>query len=118
MPLYRAHLLTGREAGRLSSRHEAARTSLLSAGLPVVVTWRPAQPVLLSVQGMDVAAIADREFGPLNLQLRPGRPRAPVSGKTKSPTGRRDTAYTRTAGYGTCSPPDNNGPPTRCDPRS
>jgi hypothetical protein len=85
---------------------------------------------LLSVQAMDVAAIAkegriaylyavaDREFGPLNLQLRPGRPRAPVSGKTKSPAGRRDTAYTRTAGYGTCSPPDNNGPPTRCDPRS
>jgi hypothetical protein len=31
---------------------------LLSAGLPVVVTWRPAQTVLLSVQGMDVAAIA------------------------------------------------------------
>jgi hypothetical protein len=24
----------------------------------------------------------------------------------------------RTAGYGTCSPPDNDGTPTRCDPRS
>ena len=70
---------------------------MLSAGLPVVVTWRPAQTVLLSVQGMDVAAIAkeeriahlyaiaDREFGPLNLQLRPGWQRAPVSGKTKKP---------------------------------
>ena len=70
---------------------------MLSAGLPVVVTWRPAQTVLLLVQGMDVAAIAkegriaylyaiaDREFGPLNLQLRPGRQRAPVSGKTKKP---------------------------------
>jgi hypothetical protein len=91
---------------------------LLSAGLPVVVTWRPAQTVLLSVQGTDVAAIADREFGPQNLQLRPRRQRAPVSGKTKSPAGRRDTPYTRTAGYRTCSPPDNNGPPTRCDPRS
>ena len=54
---------------------------------------------MLSVQGMDVAAIAkegriahlhaiaDREFGPLNLQLRPGRQRAPVSGKTKKPGG-------------------------------
>ena len=58
---------------------------LLPAGLPVVVTWRPAQTVLLSVQGMYVAAIADREFGPQNLQLRPGRQRAPVSGKTKKP---------------------------------
>ena len=91
---------------------------MLSAGLPVMVTWRPAQTVPLSVQGMDVAAIADREFGPLNLQLRQGGNGRQSAVRRKSPAGRRDTPYTRTAGYRTCSPPDNNGPPTRCDPRS
>jgi len=49
------------------------------------------------------------EFGPLNLQPRPGRQWAAVSGKGKNPgrepRPRMRATYTRTEACGTCSPP-------------
>jgi len=85
-----------------------------------VVTWRRAQIVLLSVQGLDATGIAEGkatprpgdpavvfsldEYGPLNVQPRPGRQCAPVvrrnqQGSTDAPRRRRQRAtYTRTQG--------------------
>jgi hypothetical protein len=89
---------------------------IVRRGSGSVVTWRRAQMVLLSAQQMDVAAIARPprrtavpeivfcvdEFGPLNLQPRPGRQWAAVSGKGKepgrAPRPRMRAAYHRTEG--------------------
>lgn len=94
---------------------------IIRRGTGSVVTWRRAQMVLLSAQRMDVEhlyAIADGEvipeqgepdvifcldeFGPLNLQPRPGRQWAERGGRHKDPDReprpRRRATYTRPHG--------------------
>ncbi len=110
--------------------HEGLRTLLHEEGVSFqrLKTWKASRDPRYQEKKARIErlyAIADREtapadgdpevifcvdeFGPLNLQPHPGRQWAAVSGKNKSPAGRRDAGYARPtialAGCGTCSPP-------------
>ncbi|HEV2257031.1 MAG TPA: helix-turn-helix domain-containing protein [Streptosporangiaceae bacterium] len=110
--------------------HEGLRVLLRQEGVTFqrLKTWKASKDPRYAAKKARIEqlyAIADREitpadrdpevvfcvdeFGPLNLQPRPGRQWAAIGGKNKepgrAPRRRLRATYTRTAGSGTCSPP-------------
>jgi hypothetical protein len=94
--------------GEISDDEGNRLKRIVRRGSGSVVTWRRAQMVLWSAQGMSVApgdpdvVFCLDEFGPLNLQPRPGRQWARRGGTTRepgeAPRRRLRATYHRTGG--------------------